>query len=361
VNQRPFQIAIIGCGLIGKRRASSAERHESSRVSLLIDVAPAAAERLAIEYGGRFSADWRDAINDPKIDVVVAATPNGHLAEIAIAALNAGKHVLVEKPMGRNLAEATKMAEAAGRSGRVLKIGFNHRYHPAIARAHEKLHAGDIGELINLRARYGHGGRPGYEREWRGNPELAGGGELTDQGVHIADLIHWFAGLPAEAFAYTQTAVWPIAPLEDNAFGLFRFAGGAVASFHTSWTQWKNMFSFEIFGTEGSLIVDGLGKSYGVERLISMKRSPGGGAPAILEKQFEGDDLSWYLEWDEFMGAIQYGRPYSGGSRDGVAAMAMLDALYSSAKLKRIVTLNCPFDIEGLNKSSGKKMQSENI
>jgi len=330
VNQRPLQTAVIGCGLIGKRRALSAKIHESSHLSMLVDADPAAAERLSQEYRARFSMDWRDAISEPEIDLVAVSTPNGYLSEITIAALDAGKHVLVEKPMGRNIAEATKMAEAARRSGRVLKIGFNHRYHPAIARAYDMFRAGEIGELINLRARYGHGGRPGYEREWRGNRELAGGGELTDQGVHVADLLHWFAGLPNEAFAYTQTAIWPIAPLEDNAFGLFHFERGVVASFHTSWTQWKNMFSFEIFGTKGSLSIEGLGKSYGTERLTWAKRRPEGGVPDVVEEIFEGDDLSWQHEWNDFMNAVQSGKPYWGSPADGLAAMRMLAALYAS-------------------------------
>ncbi|MGC8484339.1 MAG: Gfo/Idh/MocA family protein [Candidatus Baltobacteraceae bacterium] len=337
---RPNKVAVVGCGLIGRRRTVCASQHADSRVALLVDANCAAAENIASEYSARAATDWRDVIADPKIDIVVVATPNGYLAEIAIAALDAGKHVLVEKPMGRNMVEATAMAEAARKSGKILKIGFNHRYHPALARAHERFCAGEIGELINLRARYGHGGRPGYESEWRGNAELAGGGELTDQGVHVADLIHWFAGPPNEAFAYTQTAIWPIAPLEDNAFGLFRFEGGAVASFHTSWTQWKNMFSFEIFGTEGSLSIEGLGKSYGIERLICAKRRPEGGVPEIAEESFEGDDLSWQHEWNDFMNAVQTGGAYWGSPADGLAAMRMLAALYGSVEQGRPVPIS---------------------
>uniref|UniRef100_E6Q5T1 Putative dehydrogenase n=1 Tax=mine drainage metagenome TaxID=410659 RepID=E6Q5T1_9ZZZZ len=340
MNSDRLQIAVIGGGLIGRRRASCAASHKNSHLAFVVDADTSVADALALEYGVRTSLEWRDAIADPNIDIVVVATPNGYLAEIAIAALGAGKHVLVEKPMGRNIVEATAMAEAARKSGKILKIGFNHRYHPALASARERFCAGEIGELINLRARYGHGGRPGYEREWRGNAELAGGGELTDQGVHVADLIHWFAGLPNEAFAYTQTAIWPIAPLEDNAFALFRFENGAVASFHTSWTQWKNMFSFEVFGTKGSLSIEGLGKSYGIERLISAKRRLEGGVPEIAEESFEGDDLSWQYEWNDFMNAVQTGEPYWGSPADGLAAMRMLAALYGSVEQGRPVPIS---------------------
>jgi len=155
---------------------------------------------------------------------------------------------------------------------------------------------------------------------------------LTDQGVHIADLINWFAGMPADVFGYTQTAVWPIGPLEDNGFGLFRFSGGQVASMHTSWTQWKNLFSFEVFGALGSAAIDGLGGSYGPERLTVAKRNPAGGVPASEELLYEGPDASWSLEWDDFLGAVLAGTPYLGTPEDGIAAMGILDALYRSVR-----------------------------
>ena len=328
-----MKVAVIGCGLIGKRRAQTATDHPLSELAIVVDINAAAAEAVAAQYGCESATDWKAAIARLDIDIVAVATHNGLLAEIAIAALQAGKHVLIEKPMGRNLAEALKIAEAAKAADRILKIGFNHRYHPALAKAYDLFQAGAIGDIINIRARYGHGGRPGYENEWRGNPELAGGGELTDQGVHIADLIHWFAGLPAEAFAYLQTAIWPIQPLEDNGFGLFRFGNGAIASFHTSWTQWKNLFSFEIYGQQGSLTVEGLGKSYGIERLTIAYRQPEGGVPDLEDLVFDLPDTSWELEWQDFMGAIASNTAYWGTPEEGVNAMRMLDALYRSAKV----------------------------
>ncbi len=332
-------VAVVGCGQIGARRAETATRHAHSALRLVIDTDAEAAGALAVRYGVRTNTDWRAALEDDTIGIVVAATPNAFLRDIAIGALESGKHVLIEKPMGKNADDAAAIAEAAQRWGKVLKVGFNHRYHPALMKAHDLFAAGVIGKLINIRARYGHGGRPGYEREWRANAELAGGGELTDQGVHLIDLIAWFAGLPNDVFAYTQTAVWPIAPLEDNAFALLRYDAGAIASFHTSWTQWKNLFSFEIFGTDGFLSVEGLGGSYGAESLTFAKREPRGGAPRTEEFAFEGADRSWALEWQDFMGAIVDRKPYWGTPANGVAAMRTVSALYESAKAGRPVTL----------------------
>jgi len=329
-----YRTAVIGCGLIGKRRAKVCVEHEGSRLDVVVDNDAAIAQATGESFGCAATTDWHAAIANPAIDIVVISTPNFMLAEIAEAALAAGKHVLLEKPMGRNIVEARRIQAAALRADRVVKVGFNHRYHPAISRAHELFRSGEIGRAINVRARYGHGGRPGYEREWRGNPEMAGGGELTDQGVHILDLLQWFIGSPERVFSRLQTAVWPIAPLEDNGFALLEYPGNVIASFHTSWTQWKNLFSFEVYGTEGSLTIDGLGKSYGPERLIVAKRRPEGGAPEMVETAFPGEDESWALEWADFLAGLD-GAAYLGNPDEGVAVMAALDALYRSASENR--------------------------
>ena len=337
-----LRTAVIGCGLIGSRRAQEATQHPRTSLQFVVDVVPDRRERLAAKYGCWAAEHWKQAVDDAAVDLVVVSTPNLYTAEIAVAALGAGKQVLVEKPPGRSLAEARLMADAAKKGGGILKVGFNHRYHPAISKARRRLAEETIGEVINIRARYGHGGRPGYEKEWRGDPELAGGGELTDQGVHIADLLHWFAGFPSDAFAVLQTAVWPLGPLEDNAFGLFRYPNGAVASVHTSWTQWKNLFSLEIFGRLGSLSVEGLGGSYGPERLMTAIRNPEGGAPAIEEEVFDRPDSSWRDEWAEFVRAVTEGGPYGGTPEDGVAAMVMIDGLYRAARSGAMVPLTRP-------------------
>lgn len=367
------RIGVIGCGLIGRRRALVAAGDARSVVTVVADTDRGRAESLAVEVGARGVGDWREVVEDPSVDAVVVATPNGYLTEIGCAALAAGKHVLLEKPMGRSLAEANLLAEAAGwpaaevlasgvsaepvpaggaagvqterqaavgepggalsSSGRgpILKIGFNHRYHPALAGLLEGVRSGEIGRVIGVRGRYGHGGRPGCEREWRGDRELAGGGHLLDQGVHLADLIHGVAGMPARGVAFLQTAVWPLGSLEDNAYATFHFGDGVVAQFHVSMTQWKNLFSFEVFGEAGALLAEGLGGSYGEERLVRVRRRWEGGVPEVEEEVFPGPDLSWALEWDDFVTSLRTGVLRSGGVADGLAAMRMIDALYRSA------------------------------
>ena len=336
-----LNVAVVGCGLIGSRRARVIAGHADSALARVIDVREDAARALARECGAPWAADWTEVVRDPGVDVVVVSTPNDQLAPVGIAALEAGKHVLIEKPMGRNLAEALRLERAAAGSRRRLKVGFNLRYHPAIACARTLVAQGGIGTPFNARVRYGHGGRSGYEREWRGDPQRAGGGELTDQGIHVVDLLGCFLGVPERVVCVTQTAHWAVEPLEDNAFAILRYPGGAAASFHTSWTQWENLFSFELFGRDGHLAIDGLGGSYGVERLIVGKRRPEGGRPDVGETTFPGPDESWQREWEEFASGLLRGAPYQGTPEDGVAAMRVLHSLYEAAASGQAIPIEC--------------------
>ena len=189
-----LNVGVVGCGLIGRRRAFVANQNKGTRLTAVADVDIEQAQAIAGETGARATTDWQDIVSDPDIDVVVVATPNRFLMPVSVAALQAGKHVLCEKPPGRNATETAAMVQAARENDRTLKVGFNHRYHPAIWKAHELVDEGAIGELMYGRAVYGHGGRPGYDQEWRADPNLSGGGEMLDQGVHIVDLFRWFMG-----------------------------------------------------------------------------------------------------------------------------------------------------------------------
>jgi predicted dehydrogenase len=201
---------VVGAGVVGSRRAACAA--SQSRLEIVADVDEARAAALASHYGARHTKHWENAVSDPSVDVVAVSTPNKFLTPIAIAALIAGKHVLCEKPMGRNANEATEIALAARRANRILKVGFNLRFHPALRQAHQLCATGDLGPIFFVAATYGHGGRPGYEKEWRGNPELAGGGELLDQGVHLLDLSRWFLGDLDVVAAVTPRWHWDVAP-----------------------------------------------------------------------------------------------------------------------------------------------------
>jgi predicted dehydrogenase len=329
-------VAVVGAGLIGSRRAACAA--DQSRLEIVADVDESRAAELAKRYGARHTTKWEDAVSDSAVDIVAVSTSNKFLAPIAIAALGAGKHVLCEKPMGRNATEAAQIAEAARDARRVLKVGFTLRFHPALRRAHELIGQGELGPLFSVQGNYGHGGRPGYEKEWRGNPELAGGGELLDQGVHLLDLSRWFLGDLEVVAGLTPRWHWEVAPLEDNAFILLRGRNGEVASLHTSWTMWKNRFSFEVLGREGYARIDGLGGSYGVETLTVGRKRSVGVAPEETVLTFDTPDPSWDEDWRDLLTAIADGRSPEVGYEDGLAVMRLVDDVYSRAATPRTPT-----------------------
>ena len=322
---------MVGCGRIGARRAQVA--HSSGdEVVFVADVDGDRARGLAGEVGASWTTDWRELVSLSDLEVVVVSTFNQSLPIVSSAALDAGKHVLCEKPLGRNAKEAQEVMKTARASGRVLKVGFNHRHHPGVEQAHKLAEEGAIGPLLYIRGAYGHGGRPGYDDEWRADPELAGGGELLDQGVHLVDLARWFLGEFSEVSGVLGTWFWRVDPLEDNAFALLRTSRGQVASLHSSWTQWKNLFRFEVYGRDGYLIVEGLGGSYGEERLTLGHRRPESGPPEEQFWSYPGEDVSWHREWDAFRLAIREGREPVGGAEDGYAAARLVDAIYESTR-----------------------------
>jgi predicted dehydrogenase len=207
-------------------------------------------------------------------------------------------------------------------------------------KAHELFSQGAIGELTFLRCRYGHGGRPGYGEEWRADPAISGGGELLDQGVHAVDLFRWFAGEFSDAFGMIASYLWTAGgQVEDNGFATFRTAGGQIAQLHASWTQWKNIFSFEVFGRDGYLVAEGLGGSYGPERLTWGRRRPESGPPIVEEYEFPPTDTSWQREWDELVAAIREGREPLGSGYGGWQALRMLGAVYESHRTGALVRL----------------------
>jgi len=325
------EVAIVGCGTIGTRRAEVAAA-KGDRILAVADLDEARARQMAERFHADWSTNWRDVVAPAPVDAVVVATVTSALAPIVIEALRQGKHVLCEKPMGRTADEAGAIARAARQSGRCLKVGFNHRHHPAVSRAHDLAVSGRIGRVLAIRAAYGHGGRPGYEREWRCDPAVAGGGELLDQGVHLIDLARWFLGDFTQVSGAVATWFWPIQPLEDNAFALLSTADGRVATIHVSWTQWRNIFRFEILGSEGYLVADGLGGNYGVERLTHGRRQPDWSGPLEEQWEFPAPDPSWSDEWLEFSTAIRERRKPLGSAEDGYAAALLVDAIYRSAR-----------------------------
>ena len=320
-----MRVAIVGCGLIGAKRMRALA---GAQAVVFCDTVLERAQALARQTpGAEASADWRATVARPDVDIVVVATVHNQLAPITAAAVEAGKHVLAEKPGACRAAELTPIIETARRTGSLVRVGFNHRYHRSLQKAREIFESGALGPMMFVRGRYGHGGRPGYDREWRAVKELAGGGELVDQGMHLIDLARWFLGDFADVKGFVPTYFWKM-PVEDNAFLLLRTAGGQVASLHATWTEWKNLFSLEIYGRDGKLDLNGLGGSYGVEKLTYYKMLPEMGPPETTTWEYPMADDSWPREFQEFLEDIRLARQPSPGLPDAAAALAIVEEIY---------------------------------
>jgi predicted dehydrogenase len=223
--------------------------------------------------------------------------------------------------------EIEELEKLAKESGSVVRVGYNHRYHPSLQKARTIAESGMLGPLMFVRGRYGHGGRIGYDREWRADPSLSGGGELIDQGVHLIDLAGWFLGDFLSVDGHAHTYFWDM-PVDDNAFLDLRNSEGKTAWLHVSCTEWKNLFSFEIYGRNGKLHIQGLGGSYGVEQLAHYRMLPAMGPPETTIYEYPGADNSWKLEMEEFLKDIQTGRRPEPGLREARKALAVVEKIY---------------------------------
>lgn len=340
------RVGLVGCGLIGgKRAAVLREPRFDSQLVAVCDNDRARAERLAATHGCAVEADAETLLARPDVDLVIVATTHDALAELTRRAIARGKHVLVEKPAARAPGELDGLAEAARAAGVVVKVGFNHRFHPGLSRARQLFDEGALGPLMYVRARYGHGGRVGYEREWRARPELSGGGELVDQGVHLIDLARGFAGDFVDVAGHVGTFFWDM-PVEDNGFLLLKNAGGAVAFLHASCTEWKNLFCFEVFGRDGKLQVDGLGGSYGVERLTFYRMLPEMGPPETTCWEYPGEDRSWRDEYAHLLECLA-GRAAPEGTLDDARAALEVVARAYALPGRRTAPLATPRDTDG--------------
>ena len=324
----PLRVAIIGCGLIGQKRARALP---GGRLVACADVVPERAAALAASVEGAVSyGDWRELLERTACDVVIVATLHDTLAEITAASIAAGRHVLVEKPAGRRAAELEPLLGAAEARGVLVRVGFNHRYHRALRKARALVDEGAVGELMFVRGRYGHGGRLGYEREWRADPELSGGGELIDQGPHLIDLARWFLGDLPSVDGFAAMFYWNM-PVDDNAFMLLRTVEGKTAFLHVSSSEWKNMFSLEIYGKGGKIDISGLGGSYGTERVTWYRMTPEMGPPETTIWEYPMADDSWSAEFAEFAHDIALKRQPSPGLADASAVLSIIETIYAAS------------------------------
>ena len=318
-------VGVIGCGLIGTKRVAA--MGEVGQLVACTDHEVAKAQRIAKSQTEVVST-WQELLNLQSVEAVVIATQHDSLATITQKAIAAGKHVLVEKPAARSHRELLPVLELSKHTSAIVRVGFNHRYHRALQKAKQLLKDEVLGELMFLRGRYGHGGRLGYDQEWRADVTKSGGGELIDQGPHLIDLSRWILQEEfSEIQGFAQTCFWEM-PVDDNAFLLLRTSSGQAAFLHASCTEWKNTFSFELYGQQGKLQIDGIGGSYGVERLTWYRMLPQMGPPETMAWEYPMLDNSWDAEMEAFYQDISLNRQPEPGLRDAVAVLDVVAKIY---------------------------------
>jgi UDP-N-acetylglucosamine 3-dehydrogenase len=314
-----LRVALVGCGSIGRSAHLPGLRAAGADVVVFASRTMTSASAAASDWGaGDAVTDWRAAVSRDDVDAVVVCTPNSLHAEIAVAAAEAGKHVLVEKPMGCTVDECDRMVAAASSAGVVLMPAQSLRFAPPLAAARAAVAAGQVGTVTAVRAALGHSGPQTWSPSsaWFRDPDAAGGGALLDLGVHVADLVR--AVLADEVVEVTAFVSRSSADaVEESGMALLRFAGGAVGSLHASWAlpQGEREHVLTVFGTEGVLHVDG--------------RTPP--APSALAEA-PADDPS-----RAFVRAVVDGEEPAVTGADGRAAVAIIEAAYESAATGKAV------------------------
>jgi predicted dehydrogenase len=320
-----MNIAIIGAGLIGKKRALLLSK--SVKLSVICDVNKDRGEAFAKEFSCTYVSDADTIFQDTTIDTVFIATTHNWLAPLAIKAIKAGKHVFLEKPGGKNVDDIKKVIAAHKKNPVVISLGYNHRYHPAFLQAKKIIDSKKYGDILFIRAKYGHGGRIGYEKEWRFQKDISGGGELIDQGPHLIDLVQYFIGPTDEVKSFTHTFFWDTSE-EDTAFFMLRNKRNQIAHLSVSCVEWKNIFVFEIMLKKAKIQIDGLGGSYGKEKLTLYKMKSELGPPDVEVFDFDPIDRSWEYEMNLFFDRIQKKDYSSDPLIEGKRVLEVIQTIY---------------------------------
>lgn len=324
-----YKVGIIGYGKMG------IIRHDAIKKLGSVEVIALSEPNLKENLDNLPNISNEKIINNKDIDAIIICTPNYLNKDLTIRSLNAGKHVFCEKPpafTASDVEEIIKIELDSG--GKKLMYGFNHRHHDSIIKIKENIDGGKLGRIIWMRGRYGKSVTKDYFNQWRAKKELAGGGILIDQGIHMLDLFLYFGGNFDTIKAEISNQYWH-SEIEDNVFAIFKDSkSGITASLHTTMTQWRHLFSLEVFMEKGYMVLNGLltsTKSYGEESLVIAKNRSG--APAATWK----DEVktryltnnSWRREMQYFFKAIINKTNIEiGNSHDALKLMRIIDDIY---------------------------------
>jgi len=329
---KQVQFGIAGYGKMGKIREQSIARSQDAKLISIYEITENVEHNKEIVLCHTF-----EELLETEIDAVIVSAYVKVAAEFVIKALKSGKHVFCEKPPSMNAKEMEEVIKIEKQTGKVLKYGFNHRFHYSVMEAKKVIKEGSLGKLLWMRGVYGKAGSIDFNDNWRNYRKFSGGGILLDQGIHMLDLFRYFSEAEFRLInSIIETSYWNI-ECEDNAFLTLRSEKGQIATLHSSATQWKHKFLLEMTFEDGYINLDGIlssTRSYAPETMIIGKRefedvTFAMGKPKESITYYENDE-SWDYELSEFINTINKKCQLKNGtSKDALEIMKLADAVYA--------------------------------
>jgi predicted dehydrogenase len=345
-----LRIGVIGLGM-GQHHVEGYLTHPEADVVALCDADEGRLAKQGKTFGiDRLYHDWRRMFDKERLDVVSVATPNVSHREIACAALDAGCHVLCEKPMAMNVTEAEQMRARSEECGKRLMINFSYRFLPMSFALKSQIDAGVIGDVYAARtAWHRRRGLPPFG-SWFCRKELSGGGPLIDLGVHRIDLALWLMGYPEPTFVVGSTYDSIAAELarekgerytvEDLAIGFVKFANGATLQVEASWAinrPEKEFMETWLYGKKGGLVQKNVGGEYKFEATLFTEENG-----FHFTKRLSTSDTPVPVSMYHFVDCIVGGRPHIATADEGVKVMKIIDGVYQSAATGEPISFHIP-------------------
>jgi UDP-N-acetyl-2-amino-2-deoxyglucuronate dehydrogenase len=329
------RFGIIGCGRIAPRHADSLAEIDGTKLVQVCDVLEARARHFAEKYNASYCLDYHELLANPDVDIVNICTPSGLHAEMAIAALKAGKHVIVEKPMAMNVADADRMITTAKEMNRKLCIVLQNRYNPPMQDFYKAVRDGKIGRILlgSVTVRW-YRPQEYYNDGWHGTKSMDGGA-LMNQSVHHIDALQWLVGVPVKSvFAYTATLAHQM-EAEDVGVVTVRFENGALATIEGSTVTYPQNLeaSVALFGEKGSLKVGGTA----LNRKVFWKVAGEIEHEKEMLTREEVDPPSVYGAshqhvLEDMISAVEQDREPQTNGVEGRKSLVLVSAMYESAK-----------------------------
>jgi predicted dehydrogenase len=357
------RVAIVGAGVIGHvHGAVAVELADRVELAAFVDVNRERAEDLASTYGGKAFSSLADALADVDVDVVSVCTPTGNHGEVAIEALEAGKHVIIEKPAETTVAKTDQIIAAQQRAGTQVTVISQHRFDRATEVAVEAIAKGELGRLTSGVASIDWWrGQSYYDSgDWRGTWDLDGGGALMNQGVHTIDLLVAMMGRPVEVFAYTGTLAHERIEVEDVAVGVVKFESGALGVLHATTAAYPGMSArVQVHGDRGSVIIDSdklafihrtptdtdaAERSYGagkeqINQVADFPEASGAAAQTAGANPGALDNLAHRRQYENFLDALAGTGEVRVGLETNRQAISIITGVYESARTGQPVKL----------------------